>query len=93
MSANGRCRHCKRDDELVAVMVPAELSHQGRAYLKLATIDACIADIIRRLNAGATEPVTRGCCCGHGDGPGEIILQDGRSLTLPIAAGLEGNDG
>jgi len=63
-------------------MVPANLSHTGEARLKLAPIDACIADLVRRLNAGATEPLTAGACCGHGDGPGEIALADGRKLTL-----------
>lgn len=76
------CRHCGRMPVPVAVVIPADISHTGHARMAVAQVDACIADIVRRLNAGATEPVTRGACCGHGVHEGEILLQDGRTLAV-----------
>jgi hypothetical protein len=66
----------------VAVVIPADLSHTGEARVAVKPIDACIADIVRRLNAGAAGAVTRGSCCGHGKGTPEIELQDGRVIRV-----------
>ncbi len=83
--SSGRCRSCKREPVPVALFIPADLSHTGADRYAIKPIDACIADIVRRLNAGATEPVTRSSCCGHGYGPGEIILADGRKMLIDKA--------
>lgn len=79
------CRLCKRVPVLVSVVTPADLSHTGKTRRSDKPIDACLAELVRRLNASSDEPMTIGACCGHGDGPGEILLQDGRSLELPVA--------
>lgn len=76
------CNYCGLADVEVRVVVPADLSHTGRCYTKVVPIDACIADIVRRLNAGAITAVTRGSCCGHGKGGAEIQLADGRLLQV-----------
>jgi len=64
----------------VAVGVPADLSSTGRAERKKVQIDACIADLIRALQAADID--TRGCCCGHGKRCGDIALEDGRVLLV-----------
>ena len=43
-------------------------------------IDHCIHQIVAALNAGGV--VTMGSCCGHGEMPGNILLQDGRMLAI-----------
>jgi len=77
-----RCRLCGDCPVPVPVVVPAEQSCTGETRVAIKPIDACLADVVRRLNAGATEPVTTGCCCGHGEGRGSILLADGRELRV-----------
>lgn len=43
-------------------------------------IDPCIIPMVDALNAGGIETVAS--CCGHGHRPGNIILADGRWLTI-----------
>lgn len=89
MSVNGRCSFCGLADVKVEVLVPANLSSTGQVKRKRVGIDACIADIVAMLNRDIVEPVTAGCCCGHGQYPGEIALVDGRYLIVwpgPTAA-------
>ena len=43
-------------------------------------IDYCIADLVAALNAA--NIVTVGSCCGHGQMPGIISLEDGRELRV-----------
>lgn len=44
-------------------------------------IDSCMALLIATLNTiPALETVA--CCCGHGKGPGNVILKDGRELFI-----------
>ena len=47
---------------------------------KVQCIDHCIHHIVAALNAGGVRTVA--CCCGHGKIPGNIILDDGRVLTI-----------
>lgn len=47
---------------------------------KVRCIDWCIHQIVAALNAGGVGTVA--CCCGHGDQPGRIDLEDGRVLTI-----------
>lgn len=79
------CEHGNTVD--VNVMIPAELSHTGQARWAVKPIDQCLSDIVRALNLGITEPVTAGACCGHGQGPGEILLCDGRVLVVRVETG------
>jgi hypothetical protein len=51
-----------------------------RFRLRLWPVDACIADIVQALNTAGV--VTIGSCCGHGSGPGTILLADGRALVI-----------
>lgn len=75
---------CERENDLkVMVKVPADLSHTGKAYFREFKIDACIAPIVEALQRGGID--MRSSCCGHGNGPGEICLQDGRILVLKEA--------
>lgn len=83
------CPHCGRPPVPVPVMIPADLSHTGESYIAIKPIDACLADVVRRLNAGTTQPVTSGCCCGHGKSRGTILLHDGRILTVEESDGHE----
>ncbi len=43
-------------------------------------VDACIAPLVQAMNDNGMETVAS--CCGHGNRPGEIILDDGRSVIL-----------
>ena len=49
---------------------------RGRRY----DIDLCVADLVAALNAA--NIVTTASCCGHGKMPGNILLDDGRVLTI-----------
>jgi hypothetical protein len=62
------------------VVIPAELSYNGKSRKKKVGIDACIADIVDALNSGGV--LTAQSCCGHGSYDGEILLHDGRKLTI-----------
>ena len=64
----------------VRVLIPADLSFDGVEHWKNAGIDTCIAPLVRALQEGGVN--MRGSCCGHGKRPGEILLQDGRTLSL-----------
>ena len=44
-------------------------------------IDSCIADLVLAL-----QPLAVSSCCGHGDGPGYVNLEDGRRLVVLPAA-------
>jgi hypothetical protein len=67
-------------EEVVAVRIPADLSHTGTPRWKDVGIDACIAPIVKALQAGGID--MRGSCCGHGRADGKIILADGRVLIV-----------
>lgn len=68
---------------ILRVNIPAHLSYSGEARWDDKPVDSCIAPIVDALNKAGI--LTSGCCCGHGKGPGEILLQDGRVLTLPAS--------
>lgn len=67
---------------LVRVIVPAHLSHSGETYVTGKAVDSCLADVIKDLNAAGIH--TAGCCCGHGKGPGSIVLTNGIVIPLPV---------
>ena len=74
---------------LMTVPIPAWLSHEGTEVNKSKPIDACIADIVAALNAAGIK--TAASCCGHGKGPGEIVLHDTRKLSVwPFCPGAGG---
>ena len=75
------------DNVPVRVTVAADLSHTGEPYEREFGIDACIALIVRALNAGGI--VTRQSCCGHGVRAGRIDLADGRVLIVAEAANAD----
>lgn len=62
------------------VVIPARLSHTGEARLDMKAVDACIAPIVKVLNDAGVPTVSS--CCGHGKGPGNIALADGRELLI-----------
>jgi hypothetical protein len=64
----------------VRVKIPADLSCIGEERWKDVAIDSCIAPIVSALQSGGID--MRGSCCGHGDLPGCIHLQDGRVLVI-----------
>lgn len=72
---------CAHGDTLpVLVVIPADLSHTGVERVAEKPIDACIAPLVAALQSGGIN--MRSSCCGHGRGPGEILLQDGRRLVV-----------
>ena len=58
---------CERG-EVITVMIDSEA----------VPIDACIAGLMEALQAIGTTS----SCCGHGEGPGRIVLKDGRQLFV-----------
>jgi hypothetical protein len=69
-----------RYSEIATVKIPADLSCTGQARWREIPIDACIAPIVRALQAAGID--MRGSCCGHGKTTGHIDLQDGRGLIV-----------
>jgi len=63
------------------IEMPDMLAHQGkRVYRTVAYIDACLAPIVKALNDCGAPTVA--CCCGHGRGLGNIMLDDGREIFI-----------
>lgn len=74
-----RCARCGRPP--VTVYVPdTDRLAAGEVAMVLQPIDACLADLVRALNAAGIY--TEKACCGHGKHPGWIGLADGRRLEL-----------
>ena len=69
-----------KDEVVLRVPIPANLSHTGRFHWALKPVDRCIAPIVKALNDA--DIYTAGCCCGHGKTDGNIILHDGRILII-----------
>lgn len=66
---------CEYGDTVkVWVTIPANLSHTGKDYRKFASIDRCIAPLVKLLNDGGFSTIA--CCCGHGKSDGSILLED-----------------
>lgn len=65
---------------LVRVTIPARLSHTGKKRIKMASVDSCLAPIVKVLNENGI--LTDASCCGHGKMFGCIILADGRELLI-----------
>ena len=85
MSNEGPTRMCEHGNDVhMLVTIPAHLSYTGEAREEYKPIDACIASIVHALNAHGI--FTEASCCGHGKGPGSIILQDGRELLVHVAS-------
>jgi hypothetical protein len=51
---------------------------------KMTEVDRCIAPIVKALNDSGIY--TSGCCCGHGESNGSILLHDGRELIIEKAS-------
>ena len=62
------------------VWVPADLSNTWEARWRVMGVDSCISDIVRALQEGGIN--MRSSCCGHDKDFGNIILQDGRILSI-----------
>ena len=69
-----------KDKVILNVPIPANLSYNGKFRWALKPIDRCIAPIVKALNDAGVY--TSGCCCGHGEADGNIILHDGRILII-----------
>ena len=72
---------CQYGDTVpVLVYVKDDLSYNGQSRWKVAQIDRCLAPLVSALQRGGIDML--GCCCGHGAGPGSIVLTDGRELVI-----------
>jgi hypothetical protein len=72
------CEHGKTVD--LEVKIPAAYSDSGKDEIKIKPVDSCIAPIVDALNRA--EIYTICSCCGHGELPGQIDLEDDRVLTV-----------
>lgn len=68
------------DAVILRVRMPADLSHTGQARWVDKPIDRCITSIVQALTDAGIW--TANSCCGHGMGPGSIVLHDGRELVV-----------
>lgn len=66
--------------EKVRVKIPADLSSTGKEKWKDVGVDKCIAPLVKALQESGID--MRGSCCGHGNAPSEISLQDGRMIII-----------
>ena len=77
MTAQASCVHCDGEPGSTA-------TYAGQVCMPLngrvQCIDYCIHQIVAALNAGGIRTV--GSCCGHGKMKGNILLEDGRMLTI-----------
>ena len=69
-------------DVEVRVKIPADLSYTGEDRWAVKPVDACIAPIVEALQQAGIN--MRGCCCGHGEYNGSILLADGRCLIITM---------
>ena len=79
MNAVNRCEKCDDCGGPKTYENQAVIPLNGKAIC----IDWCIHHIVSALNAAGVE--TLACCCGHGMQDGNIILADGRQLTITKA--------
>ena len=70
-------RGCSRCGQAV---VTVSLCHPTSRGFTEAAVDACLAPFVAALNTGGLQTIAS--CCGHGDGPGTVILEDGRELLV-----------
>ena len=64
----------------VYVHIDADLSCDGQEKWKMVGMDKCIAPFVAALQQANIN--MRGSCCGHGKGPGQIDLSDGRMISV-----------
>ena len=74
------CSGCDRGHLYITVNIPEDMSHNGLQRWENKPIDYCCVPIVRALVACGV--LTRTSCCGHGKGPGRIVLQDGTKITI-----------
>lgn len=70
------CEHCDSPGGPETVRHQVSMPLDGRVQC----IDFCIHHLIAALNAGGVHTVAS--CCGHGEIPGRIDLEDGRTLVV-----------
>lgn len=57
-----------------------ELARPRRDGIDFAHVDACIQPLVQAINDGGIQ--TTNSCCGHGQRPGWIALEDGRHIFI-----------
>ncbi len=60
--------------------LPVKLAHPKQNGQQIAHVDACIQSMVQALNDAGLQ--TLNCCCGHGQRPGWIALEDGRHILI-----------
>jgi len=66
--------------EKVLVTVPASHSHTGKARKKKVPVDKCIAPFLKAVLGSGI--ITAGCCCGHGERPGNVSTESAMRLVV-----------
>ena len=67
-------------DRKMWLKVSSDLSYNGKERWKFTGIDSCISSLVGKLQKSGVD--MRSSCCGHGKGPGNILLQDGRKIII-----------
>lgn len=80
---------CERGKTINSVVpIPTDLSHTGERRWATKAIDSCLVRLVEVLNAAGIYTISS--CCGHGEGPGSILLEDGRELAIHAKARTRG---
>jgi hypothetical protein len=74
------CNHEHACSSCGKAVVSVPLSHRTERGFTTASVDACLAEFVQRLNNAGLQTIAS--CCGHGDGPATVILEDGRELLV-----------
>lgn len=69
------CKKCGKECDLVKLQKPRELD--GGMFV---SVDTCISSLVQALNDSGFK--TEAACCGHGNRPGRISLEDGREFFI-----------
>lgn len=60
--------------------LPVKLSHSRTDGIQIVYVDSCIQKLVQALNSNGFQ--TSNSCCGHGQRPGWIALEDGRHILI-----------
>lgn len=71
------CDHSPNREAAMVVLDPGTPEHHGRDGV---WCDPCLVPLVRALNDGGLRTVAS--CCGHGQVPGSVVLEDGRWLMI-----------
>lgn len=71
---------CKWHGGTYAGNVRVRLAHRRSDNVQIVFVDACIQPLVQAINDAGFQTINS--CCGHGQRPGWIALEDGRHVLI-----------